>query len=131
MAYSFVCFKNKEFRVNDLDFAVTCFVLIKQADASALEEFGLMFDQWLDSIAFSGGGCLDLLLDKYLTTCEKIKRFSELLDLARYDVSSYGEFYPGELLCQDLSKVQIALAGNYRVSHISKTLCELQRIVGC
>lgn len=129
MAHSFVSFGNQEVRVNDLDLAATCFVLMRQADASALVKMGAMFSQWIDSISSSGGN-IDLLLDEYLVEADKIRCFSGFLASALSDVSSRGDYYPGELLSEYFNKVKIVSGDDYRADYIKRTILELQRIIG-
>ena len=129
MAHSFVEFSNRTVRVNDLDLAVACSLILlegRRNDASTLES---MFLAWEDSIAFSGAGCIDLHLDVHLASVEKQHELRKLICSANKIVETYTSGIPKSVLNPILVPLEIRLEHNYRTDFASGTLRSILSVV--
>ena len=129
MGHSFVSYKDKDLRIHDLDVAVSCLIIIKQSENYSIE-LKEMFDAWIDSIHYSGTGCIDLHLDEYLINQEIIKTLVHLINISINEVNKHGGFYPKEII-NELSK-QVGITefkNDYETRRIIDTLSEMEKLI--
>jgi len=88
-----------------------------------------MFEAWVDSISNSGSGCIDLQLDKFLKSQERVGLIIRLIDLVIRDLESMSEVFPREKLNSMLVGVKIKLDVDYRVGLIIGALIGLRKII--
>lgn len=129
MAHSYVDFHNNNFRVHDLDLAVTCFLIIDQAKAIASTKLQPMFNHWVESISSYGPGCIDLHLDHNLNEPESAEILINLLDLVARDLDSYPDTYPKDKLDGSLRKAKINLENDYKIELIRNVINELRTLI--
>lgn len=129
MAHSFIEFKGRGFRVNDLDLAVSCFIIIEHAEINDLNELNLMFNEWIDSISSDGAGCINLSLDKYLVTDQHMEYFTYLLSLTSIKMDELKECFPKNKLAWILNQTKINLINDYKVDYIKSTLDGLIKLI--
>ena len=129
MAHSIIEFRNKDFRVHDLDLAMACFLIMKQSNGSLSDTLQKLFDDWLESISFDGPGCIDLHLDEHLVESDHINELISLINLAESELKEYSVSYPKIELTQYLDKAKINLIEDYKVDLIENVLKGFRSII--
>lgn len=128
MAHSYIEYKDKDFRVHDLDLAMACFLIMKTAGSRS--EFQELFDEWMESISFDGPGCIDLHLNDYLVDDGNVSNFRNLLDLAEEELKNISGLFPKSELEEYLGKAKINLVEDYKIELIEGAVHGLRSVVG-
>ena len=128
MAHSYIEYKEGSSRVHDLDLAIACFVIMRQANKFIDHSLDELFNVWLESISFSGAGCIDLRLNEGLDEKKELE-LAEFIESSLEELLNYSNFYPKENLKFFLSKSKINLQSDYRINLIKKTLIEIKEVV--
>ncbi|MEY9331840.1 hypothetical protein ABH911_002151 [Pseudomonas protegens] len=129
MAYSNLEFSGRFARIHDLDLSIACFLVIELGSRVGSSFLDDMFEAWVDSISNSGSGCIDLQLDKFLKSQERVGLIIRLIDLVIRDLESMSEVFPREKLNSMLVGVKIKLDVDYRVGLIIGALIGLRKII--
>lgn len=129
MAYSIIEFSGKNKRFHELDLSIACVLIIEKYRNIANGKYDAMFDKWLESITFSGSGCIDLHLDEYLQDRKLRLVIRELAKSVLQDLDEIGDLYPKITLNKLLAKAKINLENDYRVSLIRSVIEGLNELI--
>lgn len=96
MAHSYVEFHGRHVLLKDNDIELAAHFIIDQRNNAfrttpVPAEVDRLLDWWRDSISTAGSGCIQLELDKYLSTPESIRAVVELIDGAIRSIRELGE----------------------------------------
>ncbi|MEO1005007.1 MAG: hypothetical protein AAFW67_03940 [Cyanobacteria bacterium J06638_38] len=104
MAYSFISYRNSDVRLHDTEISICAFLIMSIANKASFWEsarnqgFKEMFQEWRESIDYDGAGCIDLQLDAFLDTDDKVHLLFLLLEKAEKQLNVFEEFVPAAYL---------------------------------
>ncbi len=129
MAHSIQEYKGKIAIINDLQLIIIIGVALQIIDQSGkFESFRTLAEAWKDQLYRYGPGVIDLKLELFIPTPEKLKEFRALLEEVVTDVSTYGSAIPADVLNSRFSIHGIKFYDN-KVSFIREAIKQLQGLV--
>lgn len=130
LAYSTLEFSGRIARIHDLDLSVACFIVMELGKNISSDFLNEAFESWIDSISYDGPGCIDLRLDSFLKSQERVDVAVSLIEGAIRDLDIMSGEYPKDRLNLMLASAKIKLNADYKIEFINQALIELRRVIG-